>query len=42
MENIDYKDKQYLGEYGEFKTYKGYLKVLFETFKSVIKREGAI
>ncbi|HCA42540.1 MAG TPA: hypothetical protein DEP28_04725 [Bacteroidetes bacterium] len=42
MENIDYKDKQYLGEYGEFKTYKGYLKVLFETFKSVVKREGAI
>lgn len=42
MENIDHKDKEYLGEYGEFKTYKGYLKVLYETFKSVIKREGAI
>jgi NDP-sugar pyrophosphorylase family protein/lipopolysaccharide/colanic/teichoic acid biosynthesis glycosyltransferase len=42
MENISHEDEEYLGEYTEFKTYKGYLKMLFETFKSVIKREGAV
>jgi NDP-sugar pyrophosphorylase family protein/lipopolysaccharide/colanic/teichoic acid biosynthesis glycosyltransferase len=41
MENITDKDKDYLGEYTEFNSYKGYLKMLFETFKSVIKRTGA-
>ena len=41
MENITYKDKDYLGEYTEFNSYKGYLKMLFETFKSVVKRTGA-
>lgn len=42
MENISHEDEEYLGEYTEFKTYKGYLKMLFETFKSVVKREGAV
>lgn len=42
MENLSHEDEEYLGEYTEFKTYKGYLKMLFETFKSVIKREGAV
>lgn len=41
MENISEKDKEYLGEYTEFNSYKGYLKMLFETFKSVVKRTGA-
>ena len=41
MGNITNKDKDYLGEYTEFNSYKGYLKMLFETFKSVIKRTGA-
>ncbi len=41
MESISDKDKDYLGEYTEFNSYKGYLKMLFETFKSVIKRTGA-
>lgn len=41
MENISDKDKDYLGEYTEFNSYKGYLKMLFETFKSVVKRTGA-
>ncbi len=42
MENLSHEDEDYLGEYTEFKTYKGYLKMLFETFKSVIKRTGAV
>jgi len=42
MENLSHEDKEYLGEYTEFKTYKGYLKMLFETFKSVVKRTGAV
>lgn len=42
MENLSHEDEEYLGEYTEFKTYKGYLKMLFETFKSVVKRTGAV
>jgi len=42
MENISEDDTDYLGEYAEFKSYRGYLRMLFETFKSVVKREGAI
>lgn len=42
MQNINFTDRKYLGEYSEFKSYKGYLKMLFETFKSVILRKGAI
>ena len=42
MGNISDSDTEYLGEYAEFKSYKGYLKMLFETFKSVVKREGAM
>jgi Nucleoside-diphosphate-sugar pyrophosphorylase involved in lipopolysaccharide biosynthesis/translation initiation factor 2B, gamma/epsilon subunits (eIF-2Bgamma/eIF-2Bepsilon) len=42
MQNINLRDEKYLGEYSEFKTYKGYLKMLFETFKSVVLRKGAI
>ena len=42
MENLPHEDTEYLGEYAEFRTYKGYLKMLLETFKSVVKREGAI
>jgi len=41
MENITDKDKDYLGEYTEFNSYKGYLKMLYETFISVVKRTGA-
>jgi lipopolysaccharide/colanic/teichoic acid biosynthesis glycosyltransferase len=41
LTNIDEKDADYLGEYAEFQTYKGYLKMLFETFKAVVKRTGA-
>jgi len=42
MENLSHEDEEYLGEYTEFKSYKGYLKMLFETFKSVVKRTGAV
>jgi mannose-1-phosphate guanylyltransferase/mannose-1-phosphate guanylyltransferase/phosphomannomutase len=42
MENISDKQTDYLGEYAKFKTYGGYLKMLAETFKSVVKREGAM
>lgn len=42
MQNVNFADRKYLGEYSEFKSYKGYLKMLFETFKSVILRKGAI
>ena len=42
MGNISHDDKDYLGEYADFKTYKGYLKMLYETFLSVVKRTGAI
>ncbi|NUN09272.1 MAG: sugar transferase [Ignavibacteriaceae bacterium] len=31
----------YLGEYSEFPTYKGYIKMLIETFNAVVRRTGA-
>ncbi len=42
LSNISDEDKEYLGEYAEFHSYKGYIKMMAETFKSVVKREGAI
>ena len=42
MGNISHDEKDYLGEYAEFKSYKGYLKMLLETFLSVVKRDGAM
>lgn len=41
LTNLDSKQLDYLGEYAEFQTYKGYLKMLWETFAAVIKRTGA-
>ncbi|CAN5510663.1 hypothetical protein BH10BAC5_BH10BAC5_16370 [soil metagenome] len=42
MGNISHDERDYLGEYADFKSYKGYLKMLYETFMSVVKRDGAI
>jgi mannose-1-phosphate guanylyltransferase len=41
LTNLDNKYSDYLGEYSEFQTYKGYLKMLKETFNAVLKRTGA-
>ena len=41
MGNIDMNHKEYLGEYAQFPTYKGYLKMLYETFTAVLKKTGA-
>ena len=39
--NENTASKEYLGEYSEFPTYKGYLKMLAETFNAVVRRTGA-
>ena len=41
MGNIDMNHKEYLGEYAQFPTYKGYLKMLYETLTAVLKKTGA-
>ena len=41
LTNVDSKYLGYLGEYAEFQTYKGYLKMLIETFRAVVNRTGA-
>lgn len=42
INNQTRSDKVFMGDYYKMNTYSGYWKILFETFKSVIKRTGAV
>ncbi len=42
MTNLSFQKNDYYGEYAKFSTYGGYLKMIFETFYSVIRRHGSM
>jgi NDP-sugar pyrophosphorylase family protein len=42
MQTNNFSDDKFLGNYGTYKGYKSYWKILIETFKSVVLRTGAM